>query len=192
VTPISCLVALAGVLGVKLLDPNAPFGHGELATLTVGATVLGTLALQLTRIAVPKLENWSRSLSLMVGGLTGAGVYGLQQFLVIDGRKLGLAWPPSAFESLGVHPLVQGGMPTLIGSCVFFALFFAIRNWPEVLSSRRYQVFQPGSVIASLCAAWFVTLFVAYPTGLALLCAATITASSQLCSPRFGTASGGA
>lgn len=190
VTPVSCLVALAGVLGVKLLDPNAPFGQGELATLTVAATVLGTLALQSTRIAVPKLENWSRSLSLAVGALTGAGIYGMQQYLVVDGRRLGLAWPPSAFESLGIHPLVEGGMPTLIGSCVFFALFFALRNWPEVLSSRRHQVFQAGSVIASLCAAWFVTLFVAYPTGLALLCAATITASSQLCSPRLGTTSG--
>lgn len=189
VTPISCLVALAGVLGVKLLDPNAPFGQGELATLTVAATVLGTLALQATRIAVPKSENWSRSLSLAVGALTGAGVYALQQYLVVDGRRLGLAWPPSAFDSLGVHPLIQDGMPTLIGSCVFFALFFALRSWPEVLSSRRSQVFQAGSVIASLCAAWFVTLFVAYPTGLALLFAATITASSQLCSPRLGVGS---
>lgn len=156
----------------------------------IGSGVLGAVAVVTVFVSTQRYDTRGRTMPqwlsfgwkmLLVGTAVGLLVGLLADFLEVRDTLLGPARP--LFRSIGVHPLVTEGHPTLMAYVVFFAGALWLQSWEQVLHrERRYRlrlgpvawaaVF--GGVGASLCG---------LPVPYGVLWMMTINASAQIAAP---------
>lgn len=178
---VSCLV---------LIKPSVLGGATGLTSLDLGATALfllvtllgswAVLTLSLLKATGQKRKKIPAYIFALLGAGVGVTAFGLDQYLMVE--AIGPA-RGGIFSSIGDHVLYMDQQPTLGGYIAFFASFFALRNWQEMVLPFRRHRFSIGSVLITVFSAWLATTIFQFPGEIAVAWGVLISCVVQLSAP---------
>ena len=178
------LLPMGTILSTEFFRRHPHPPEPEFLAMATATSLLATWLIVLTsrlsrQFAI--LRRHPRKVYLLVGLLTGALAYGLDQYLLVDlHTKLGSA----AFNSIGVHRLMDSDMsPTWLGYSIFFGGILFWHRWWQDLSPRRSRPVSVGRLCTAGFAAWLLTVFFAFPQWPAVVWVVATSAAVQLASP---------
>ena len=166
-------------------------GQTELDIAAVGFFALSTLWASWCVLTLAKLTEGrkidritKRVCWVALGCLIGAGVYYLDEALLVPLPVYFSNQPDGFFSNFGDFRLMQGGnQPTLAGYMVFFGLLFGLRRWWWHADSFRPFRFRLLSVIGTVCFSYLLLLFWSFSATWGIIWAATISCVVQLSAP---------
>lgn len=180
----ACLMAMGCLLATEFAHRWSPKLTPEFCTLF---TLISLIAAWLI-LCVHQIRNhsrWvklnSRKTNLLVGIIVGGLAGVMHQYLLVD-----MAPSPGyspAFSSLGVHRLVEGMNPTILGYVLFFGGVMFLHRWALDLSPARLKQLQLPRLAAAGFIAWILTNLFAFPQTPGVLWAVVISAAVQLATP---------
>ncbi len=119
-----------------------------------------------------------RFLQFLVGGLVGLGAFGLNQILLVEKFQY---WDTRMFESIGSHELMTGGgLPTLAGFVVFFAMLFGMRRWWWHADGFRKKRLSVRTLLLTSTVGLLSSLVFTFPFDWGVMWAAAISSVVQL------------
>lgn len=125
----------------------------------------------------------SRKSALVLGTVMGSTAWGLHHWLVQEPQSL-LRGSDAAFRSLGIHQLLGADQtPTWLGYVVFFGGMMVWYHWWHDISPQRSRQLSIGRLLTAGFCAWLLTSIFAFPQGLGVMWALTISAAVQLATP---------
>lgn len=183
VVPISLVLATL----MFTLKPSLLSGGGTVHTGLIGMFTLVTIFASWGLLTLPHLQPAAQRRKknpafhyAAAGAVTGLFAFAIDRYLLLG--PLGDI-TNAALVKLGDHDLVHLGSPTLLGYLLFFATFFALRNWHEMLTPWRNKRFSVSSVLFTVFTAWLASMIFAFPGGLALAWGVMLGCVIQLAAP---------
>jgi len=182
----AALGSVATVYAAEFVHRSPVPPSSELMTLvaatSLAATWLILIAGHLRRRSSFVLHH-PRTTLLLLGTLVGSAAYGLNQVLILEPSSV-LSSSSALFHSLGIHPLIHGDRsPTWLGYIVFFGGLMLWYHWWHDISPQRTRQMSFGRLGTAAFCAWLLTCLFAFPQGLALMWAVSISAAVQLATP---------
>ncbi|MFQ5730982.1 MAG: serine/threonine-protein kinase [Planctomycetaceae bacterium] len=105
-----------------------------------------------------------RFMQFLAGGVVGAVVYGLHQFLLVQFDRLDFSTHTTGLvDTVGSLDLARSFQPTLTGYVVFFAALFLIRHWWRHADSLRRKRLAIGSVLLTTMVGLVLSLVLTFP-----------------------------